>query len=141
MEQPPKRDAGNRTRATRAVALKRMQPRARRMALRATSGPELSTRSARPGDVVTIRAKVENTAAAPANVALFAEDLKEGVMAFDPPAASVPAKARKAMEFAWRAALPEGKDAHTWRGKLVLRDAESGRLVGEAALDVYVSNR
>lgn len=108
------------------------------MALRATSGPETSTRSAKPGDEVAISAKIENTAAAPAHVALFAEDLKEGVLAFDPPALSVPAKSRKAVRFAWRATLPEGKEAHTWRGKLVLREADTGKLVGEAPLDLYV---
>src|SRR5579872_2273308 len=100
------------------------------MALRATSGPEPSTRSARLGEAVVVRAKVENTAPGPATVALAAEDLTAGVMSFDPPAFAVPAKSRKAVQFAWRAALPEGKDAHTWRGKLVLRDAESGQLVG-----------
>ena len=109
------------------------------MALRATSGPEPSTRSARLGETVAFRAKVENTASGPASVALFAEDLNAGVMAFDPPAFAVPAKSRKAVQFAWTAALPEGKEAHTWRGKLVLRDADSGQLAGEAALDLYVS--
>ena len=109
------------------------------MALRATSGPEPSTRSAKTGEAVTFRAKVENTAAAPASVALFAEDLKEGVMAFDPLSAAVPAKSRKPLQFVWTAALPEGKDAHTWRGSLVLRDAQSGQIVGRASLDLYVS--
>ena len=35
--------------------------------------------------------------------------------------------------------LPDGVDAKTLRGKLVLRATDSGQLAGEAPLDVYVS--
>lgn len=116
------------------------------MALRTTSPPAPSARSAKPGDVVTFGAKVENTGAAAETVTLAVEGLKEGALgkevafafAFDPPAASVPAKSRSRVEFRWRAALPEGKEAFTFRGKLVLR-APDGRLVGDAPLDLYVS--
>ena len=109
------------------------------MALRATSDPAQSVRSAKPGDVVLFSAKVENSGAAAQTVALAVEGLKEPfAFAFDPPAASVAAKSRSRVEFRWRAALPEGKTALTFRGKLVLRAAD-GRLVGEAPLDLYVS--
>lgn len=111
------------------------------MALRATSHPAPDVRSAKPGDVVVFRAKVENSGASDETVALAVEGLKDAfAFAFDPPAASVPAKSRSRVEFRWTAALPEGKDALTFRGKLVLR-APDGRLVGDAPLDLYVSGR
>ena len=107
------------------------------MALRATSAPAPSTRSTTVGEALTVTAKVENTAAGEARVSLFAEGAAHP-LAFDPPAASVPGKSRRAVSFAWTASLPEGKDALTLRGKLVLRETDTGKLVGEAPLDVYV---
>jgi hypothetical protein len=109
------------------------------MALRATSGPALASRSVKAGDEARVAAKVENSASGAETVALFAEGLPEGAIAFEPPSALVPGKSRKALAFAWRAALPPGKDAHTYRGRLVLRHAATGQLVGEADLDLYVS--
>lgn len=116
------------------------------MALRTTSDLASSTRSAKAGDVVSFGAKVENTGAAAETLVLAVEELKEGAVgkpvafafSFDPPAASVGPKTRARVEFRWRAALPDGKDAFTFRGKLVLR-ATDGRLVGSAPLDLYVS--
>lgn len=108
------------------------------MALRATSGPALSTRSVAVGQVVAATAKVENTAAGEARVTLFAEGTPHPIV-FDPPAAGVPGKSRRALAFSWTASLPEGKDALTLRGKLVLRETDTGRLVGEAPLDLYVA--
>lgn len=109
------------------------------MALRAHNGPAPSTRSAKAGDRVEFRAKVENTAAASESVALFVEDLKETfVFEFDPPAHGVPPKARKALTWTWTAALPEGKPALTFRGKLVLRRTTDGALIHDEPLDLYV---
>lgn len=117
------------------------------MALRATNGPEVSPRSAKTGDRVLVHAKVENTGAAEETLVLSVEDLKEGALGkpvtfafeFDPPAIGLRAKSRTRVEFAWTAALPEGKTAFTFRGRLVLRRAD-GALVGTAPLDVYVSS-
>lgn len=116
------------------------------MALRATSGPTPSTKSLGVGETLTVSAKVENTGGAPEQVSLFALDLHEGalrrpvafVFTFEPTGVEVPPKSRKSMAFTWRAELPEGKDAFTFRGKLVLRQTLTGQLVGEAPLDLYV---
>ncbi|HEX2021701.1 MAG TPA: hypothetical protein VHH36_03260 [Candidatus Thermoplasmatota archaeon] len=118
------------------------------MALRATSAPAPDRRSARSGERVEFRAKVENTGADAARVALFVEDLKEGALgkpvdfafAFEPPAQEVPRKSRKGLAFAWTAATPPGRDAFTFRGRLVLRAAD-GAVVGEAPLDLYVDGQ
>ena len=117
------------------------------MALRAHSGPAPARKSAKVGERVDFLAKVENTAASEESVALFVEDLKEGALAkpvafafsIDPPAQAVAPKSRKALAFGWTAALPEGKSAFTFRGKLVLRRTNDGALVGSAPLDLYVS--
>lgn len=116
------------------------------MALRATSGPTPSTKSADAGQPVSVAAKVENTGAGAASVGCHVEGLVEGSLSkpvafaflFDPPSAEVPGKSRKALAFTWTAALPEGKDAFTFRGRLVLRDVRTGALVGESPLDLYV---
>jgi hypothetical protein len=116
------------------------------MALRATSGPTLSTRSAYVGQVVTVTTKVENSGVGPAHVGCHVEGLVEGALArpvsfgflFEPASVEVPGKSRKALPFTWMAALPEGKDAFTFRGRLVLREVTSGALVGECPLDLYV---
>ena len=109
------------------------------MALRATSGPTLVSRSAAPGAPVTVTAKVENTGAAEERVTLTAAGLPDGAsIVFDPPAAVVPAKSRKTLTFTWTAALPPGKPALTYRGKLVLAQTDTGRLVGQSDLDLYV---
>lgn len=118
------------------------------MALRATNGPAPSTKSAKAGDRVLFRAKVENTTAAEESVALFVEDLKEGalgkpveyVFAMDPPAIAVRGKSRAQVEFAWTAGLPPGKPAFTFRGRLVLKRLPDGALVGSTPLDLYVSS-
>ncbi|HVM44698.1 MAG TPA: hypothetical protein VM582_02090 [Candidatus Thermoplasmatota archaeon] len=118
------------------------------MALRATSGPAPDRTSAKVGERVEFRAKVENTATAEESVALFVEELKEGALGkpvafaftLDPPAQAVPAKSRRALAFAWTAALPEGKPAFTFRGRLVLRRTNDGALVGSEPLNLYVSS-
>ncbi|HET6403820.1 MAG TPA: hypothetical protein VFH78_04180 [Candidatus Thermoplasmatota archaeon] len=118
------------------------------MALRATSGPAPTKKSAKVGERVEFAAKVENTATAEESVALMVEELKEGALgkavafafSLDPPAHAVPPKSRKALTFAWTAALPEGKTAFTFRGKLVLRRVHDGALVGSAPLDLYVAS-
>lgn len=108
------------------------------MTLRATAGPAPSARSARVGERVEFSAKVENGGAAEASVMLGVEEAREPfAFAFDPPAVGVPGKSRQRVAFAWTAALPEGRDALTFRGRLVLR-ATDGRLVGSAPLDLYV---
>lgn len=117
------------------------------MALRAHNGPAPSRRSAKVGERVEFSAKVENTAAAEESVALVVEELREGALAkpvpfafmLDPPAQAVPPKTRKVLTFGWTAALPDGKTAFTFRGKLVLRRTGDGVLVGSAPLDLYVS--
>lgn len=116
------------------------------MALRATTGPVLSPKSAKIGEVVTVTAKVENSGAGAATVGCHVEGLVEGALAkpvafaflFDPPSQEVAGKSRKALTFRWTAALPEGKDAFTFRGRLVLREVTTGALVGQADLDFYV---
>lgn len=116
------------------------------MSLRATTGPSPSTKSAYVGQVVTVAAKVENTGAGPAHVGCHVEGLVEGALArpvafaflFEPTSVEVAGKSRKALSFTWKAALPEGKDAFTFRGKLVLREVTTGALVGEVPLDLYV---
>lgn len=108
------------------------------MPLRTTTDLAPSTTSATVGQRVEFSAKVENGAAGEATLLLAVEDLKEPfAFSFDPPAVAVPPKTRQRVTFAWTAALPEGKDALTYRGKLVLR-ATDGRLVGSGALDLYV---
>jgi hypothetical protein len=108
------------------------------MALRATSGPTLATKSLDVGGVLTVTAKVENTASGEETVSLYAEELKEGLVQFEPLAVPVPGKSRRSVSFSWRAELPDGRDALTYRGKLVLRSTDTGQLVGSAPLDVYV---
>lgn len=109
------------------------------MALRATSGPELSTRSVKVGASVELRAKVENTSGAEETVSASAEGLKEGVIVFAPPSLPVPSRSRKPLAFSWTATLPDGRDALTYRGRIVLRRVGDGALVGEAPLDIYVA--
>ena len=117
------------------------------MALRATNGPAPEKKSAKVGERVEFRAKVENTASAEESVTLAVEGLKEGALAtpvafafsFDPPAIAVPPRSRREVAFAWTAALPEGKTAFTFRGKVVLRRAD-GALAGSEPLDLYVSS-
>src|SRR3712207_1957232 len=117
------------------------------MALRATNGPTPSTRSAKAGERVEFRAKVENTASAEESVTLAVEELTEGALgkpvafafSFDPPAFGIPPKSRRQVAFAWTAALPPGKEAFTFRGRLVLRRAD-GALAGSEPLDLYVSS-
>lgn len=116
------------------------------MALRTTTGPALSSKSASVGQVVTVSAKVENTGVGGATVGCHVEGLVEGALAkpvafaflFEPTSVEVSGRSRKAVSFAWKADLPEGKDAFTYRGKLVLRDVLTGALVGQADLDLYV---
>lgn len=108
------------------------------MALRASSGPTQSTRSLTTGAPLDISAKVENTAGEPAELALVLEDAKHP-MTFAPERIVVPPKTRERVTFTWTAALPEGTDALTYRGKLVLRSVGDGKAVGSAPLDVYVS--
>lgn len=118
------------------------------MALRAHNGPAPTRKSAKVGERVEFSAKVENTAAAEESVALFVEDLKEGALgkpvafafSMDPPAQAVPPKTRKVLAYAWTAALPDGKTAFTFRGKLVLRRTNDGALVHSTPLDLYVSS-
>lgn len=118
------------------------------MALRAHNGPAPERKSAKVGERVEFRAKVENTGAEDARVALSIEGVTEGALArpvafafaFEPPLQTVPRKSRRAVAFAWVAALPEGKTAFTFRGRLVLR-AEDGAVVGEAPLDLYVDGQ
>lgn len=117
------------------------------MALRATTDPAPDRKSAKVGDRVEFRAKVENTGSGEESVALFVEELKEGALgeplafafSIDPPAHAIAPKSRKALAFGWTAALPEGKTAFTFRGRLVLRRPHDGALVGSAPLDLYVS--
>lgn len=116
------------------------------MALRASNGPSLSTRSATVGQVVTVSVKIENSSSADESVLVAVEELKEGALArplehpfvFEPASAIVPGKSRKALSFAWTASLPSGKDAFTFRGKLVVRHAGSRELVASVPLDLYV---
>lgn len=116
------------------------------MALRAHNGPAPSKRSARVGERIEFTAKVENTGAAEESVMLAVEELKEGALArdvafafsFDPPSIAVRGKARAPVIFGWTAAVPEGKNGFTFRGKLVLRRTPDGALVGTAPLDLYV---
>ena len=118
------------------------------MALRTTTDLAPSVRSAKVGQVVEFRAKVENTGGAEESVALSVEELKEGALgrpltfafSFDPPAATVPPKGRAAVSFSWTAALPPEKGAFTFRGRLVLRRTLDGALVGSAPLDLYVGS-
>lgn len=108
------------------------------MALRASSGPTQSTRSLKAGEALVISAKVENTAGEPAELELVLDDAKHP-MTFAPTRVTVAPKTRERVAFTWSAALPEGTDALTYRGKLVLRAAPDGKVVGSAPLDVYVS--
>ena len=117
------------------------------MALRATSGPAPSTRSAKAGERVTFTAKIENTGTAPEDVAPHVEGLRQGAMGtpyehdftFEPGRATIPPKGRQKVEFSWVATLPEGKDAHTFRGKVVLRRLADMKAIAEAPLDLYVA--
>lgn len=118
------------------------------MALRATNGPALDRKSARVGEIVTVSAKVENTAQVEESVTLAVEDVREGALArpvdyafsFDPPSIAIPPKSRRAVSFSWRAGVPADKPAFTFRGRLVLRRSTDGALVGAAPLDFYVGS-
>jgi len=100
---------------------------------------QVAPRSAKLGDIIRVTAKVENTAALDASVSLFAEGTPFPVV-FEPAALAVVGKSRASVAFEWRAALPEGVDAKTLRGKLVLRATDSGQSCGEAGFDVYISS-
>lgn len=118
------------------------------MALRAHDKPAPQRRSAKVGERVVFAAKVENTGPEPERVALHVEDLKEGSLGkpvgfaflFEPAEARLPGKSRTRIEFAWTAAVPEGKTAFTFRGRLVLRRPDGGLDVASAPLDLYVSS-
>lgn len=117
------------------------------MALRLRNGPTFSKTYAHIGERVVVSMKVENTSAAPARVRLAAEDLVEGglakpvdfVLSFEPEAATVKPKGQARVEFAWTAAVPEGKELFTFRGKLVLRDADTAAIVHAQPLDFHVA--
>jgi hypothetical protein len=117
------------------------------MALRAHNGPAPECTSAKVGERVAFRAKIENTAAAPETVALVVEGLTEGALArpvdfvfsFEPATIAIRPKTRENVAFIWTAALPEGKPAFTFRGKLVLKTT-TGETAGSAKLDLYVSS-
>lgn len=121
---------------------------ARPMSLRAHHGPAASKSSAKVGEVVVFEAKVENKGTGEDSVMLLVEGLKEGALgkpvefafSFDPPAVGVRPKARERVAFSWTAALPPGRSAFTFRGKLVLRRVLDGSLVEERPLDLYVSS-
>jgi hypothetical protein len=57
---------------------------------------------------------------------------------FAPDSVAIRPKSRQQVVFCWTATLPDGKDALTFRGKLVLRRVEDGALSGSAPLDLYV---
>ena len=107
------------------------------MAIRAKSGPTLAKNSATPGGLVTVTAKIENSGAEEARVRLVA-DLGASTFAFDPSSFPIPPKSRTVVTFTWAASLPEGKPAHTYRGKLILTEPASGRAIADAPLDLYV---
>jgi hypothetical protein len=117
------------------------------MALRAHEKPAPTRKSAKVGETVVFAARLENTGPETETVLLAVEDLKEGALArpvgfafvFRPATAPLPGKTRTRVEFAWRAALPEGKTAFTFRGRLVLRRPDGGVDVASAPLDLYVS--
>lgn len=117
------------------------------MALRAHEKPAPVRKSAKVGERVVFAAKVENTGPEPERIALHVEDLKEGAMGkpvpfafvLEPALALLPGKTRTRVEFGWTAALPEGKAAFTFRGRLVLRRPDGGVDVASAPLDLYVS--
>lgn len=116
----------------------RLPPRPR-VALRTTGDLSPSKRSAKVGDRIEFGAKVENGGASPETVLLAVEDLKQAfAFSFQPASVALAPKSRARVTFAWTAALPEGVDALTFRGKLVLR-AVDGKLVGSGPLDLYVS--
>lgn len=116
------------------------------MALRIHAGPSFARREGKAGDRLTATAKVENSGAQPASVSLHVEGLHQGALrtpvehafAFEPASATLAPKSRKVVEFAWVATLPEGVDAFTFRGKLVLRSDADGKTVADAPLDLYV---
>lgn len=119
-----------------------------RMSLRAHNGPAPAKTSAKVGEVVVFEAKVENKGTGEDSVMLLVEELKEGALgkpvefafSFDPASVGVRPKARERVAFSWTAALPPGKTAFTFRGKLVLRRVLDGSLVEERPLDLYVSS-
>lgn len=116
------------------------------MALRAKE-LRVSTRSLREGEALRVETKVENTGAQPGRVALSVTDLRTGAMrqpveftfVFEPAAVDVRPHARTAVTFTWKAALPAGVEAFTFRGRLQLTQTEGGKLVADEPLDVYVS--
>lgn len=104
------------------------------MAVRLSSELKPSTRSAKVGDAITFSTKVENSGSTEESLSLVMEG-----WSFEPSSVQVAPKARTRVAFVWRAMLPDGKPAHTWRGKAELRSAD-GKLVAMVPVDVYVSS-
>lgn len=104
------------------------------MAVRLSSDLVPSTRSAKVGDAITFSTKVENSGSSEESLSFVMEG-----WIIEPASLRVAPKARTRVEFSWRAILPEGKPAHTWRGKAELRSAD-GKVVATVPVDVYVSS-
>lgn len=117
------------------------------MALRVRGELQARPTSAAPGDEVAVEAKVENTAAQEGALRLEVDVSPRGGVgpaptdhgvAFEPASTSVPGRKRERVRFVWRAHLPEGVDALTYRGTLRLVDAATGDEVARGPLDVHV---
>ncbi len=98
------------------------------------------------GQGVVVEVKVENKEATVGRVRLDVElrpiagagrppDVK---ILFEPAEQEVAGRKREPVRFVWRAALPAGIPALTYRGALVLRDTKDGKELGRGVLDVYV---
>jgi hypothetical protein len=97
------------------------------------------------GQGVVVEARVENKGASEGEARLDVELRAVGgkppplQMTFAPAApATVRPKKREDLRFIWRAELPEGVPALTFRGTIILRDAQTGQDLGRGTLDVYV---
>lgn len=118
------------------------------MSLRASNGPAPAKRSAKVGERIAFSVKVENTSAEEHAVVLVVQDLKEGPLAkavdftfvFEPADQVARKKTRTVLVYDWTAALPEGKTAFTFRGKMLLMKEGEVVAFASAPLDLYVSS-
>lgn len=110
------------------------------MAVRAATDLALAKRSLKVGEPMEAGAKLENSGTEAVEVVLHVENLNvEHDVTFAPTSLTLAPKSRTRATFSWTATLPDGKDALTYRGKLVLRRLDDMKVVASAPLDVYVA--
>ncbi|HWG91290.1 MAG TPA: hypothetical protein VNZ52_10630, partial [Candidatus Thermoplasmatota archaeon] len=112
------------------------------MALRAKEGLVPDKKTVTEGDVVTWKAKVENTGAEPRRLRFEGEATNVrpplALAAREGPQVAA-RKTRTLLTFSWVAAVPVPGESKTLRGEVRLVDEETGAVVVRAPLDLYVA--